>query len=69
MSKANKPEDLADTLDLYSKKNEGVTSVNMSFEGRLTDSPKLNNTYKTEWIDSEIKKSNNYFTKEIYSTE
>ncbi len=46
---------------------EKVISVNMSFESFLVESSKSNNSYSTDWVESEVKKSGNYFKKEIYS--
>lgn len=46
-----------------------VISVNMSFESFLVESSKANNSYSTDWVESEVKKSGNYFKKEIYSKE
>lgn len=51
------------------KQTEKVTSVKMSFEGELIESSKINNSYSKEWVESEVKKSSDYFKKEIYSTE
>jgi hypothetical protein len=51
------------------KRAEGVTSVSMSFESFLVESHKKKDAYLENWVDSEIKKSSNYFKKEIYSEE
>ncbi|MDD2032739.1 hypothetical protein [Pseudomonas sp. 39167] len=51
------------------KRAEGVLSVSMSFESFLVESHKKNDAYLENWFDSEIKKSSNYFKKEIYSEE
>jgi hypothetical protein len=50
-------------------KTDKVISVNMSFESFLVESSKSNNSYSTDWVESEVKKSGNYFKKEIYSKE
>lgn len=50
-------------------KSDKVTSVNMSFESFLVESSKANNSFSTDWVESEVKKSGNYFKKEIYSKE
>lgn len=49
------------------KRAEGVISVSMSFENCLVESHKNNGAYLDSWVDTEIKKSSNYFKKEIYS--
>lgn len=49
------------------KRAEGVISVSMSFENCLVESHKNNDAYLESWVDTEIKKSSNYFKKEIYS--
>jgi len=46
---------------------ENMTSVNMSFESFLVENDQLNNSYSTQWIEDEIKKSGTYFLREIYS--
>ncbi|WP_350567964.1 hypothetical protein [Pseudomonas sp. H26/SER47-MNA-CIBAN-0231] len=52
-----------------SKRADGVLSVSMSFESCLVESHKKNDEYVESWVNSEIKKSNSYFKKEIYSEE
>jgi hypothetical protein len=49
------------------KRADGVISVSMSFENCLVESHKNNDAYLESWVDTEIKKSSNYFKKEIYS--
>jgi hypothetical protein len=49
------------------KRAEGVISVSMSFENCLVESHKKNDAYLESWVDTELKKSSNYFKKEIYS--
>ncbi|WP_202210577.1 hypothetical protein [Pseudomonas paraversuta] len=49
------------------KRTEGVISVSMSFENCLVGNHKNNDAYLENWVDTEIKKSSNYFKKEIYS--
>ncbi|WP_433735004.1 hypothetical protein [Pseudomonas monteilii] len=46
---------------------ENMTSVNMSFESFLVENDQLNNSYSTQWVEDEIKKSGTYFLREIYS--
>ncbi|WP_122418599.1 hypothetical protein [Pseudomonas viridiflava] len=48
-------------------KTERIVSVDMSFESFLIESSKANNTFSTDWVESEVKKSGDYFIKEIYS--
>ncbi|ATB63600.1 hypothetical protein [Pseudomonas mosselii] len=69
MSKAKDSKNLADALASSLKKNEGVTSVSLSFEGYLIESSKRKNSYSSDWLEAEIEKSSSYFTKEIYSQE
>ncbi len=69
MSKSKDCKNFAAALESSNKKNEGVLSVNMSFEGYLIKSSKQNGTYASDWMDAEIKKSSSYFKKEIFSEE
>ncbi|HDS1708410.1 hypothetical protein [Pseudomonas putida] len=69
MSRAKENHNLATVFNASSKKNEGVTSVSLSFEGCLIESSKRKNSYSSDWIEAEIEKSSSYFTKEIYSQE
>ncbi|WP_095047625.1 hypothetical protein [Pseudomonas sp. Irchel s3h9] len=48
---------------------ENMTSINMSFESFLVENDQLNNSYSTQWVEDEIKKSGTYFLREIYSKE
>jgi hypothetical protein len=48
-------------------RSEGVVSVSMSFESCLVGSHKKNSQFIENWVDSEIKKSSQYFEKEIYN--
>ena len=48
---------------------ENVTSVEMSFENSLIESSKRNSSFSTDWVEAEVKKSGDYFKKEIYTKE
>ncbi|MCH5508865.1 hypothetical protein [Pseudomonas syringae] len=67
MSKRKETDNTQHALANELKKNEGVTSISMSFESSLIESSREKNTYSVSWVESEIKKSSRYFNKEIYS--
>ncbi len=69
MTKRKDGKGLAESLAPSRTKSEGVLSVSMSFEGFLIESSKIRKDYAESWVYSEIKKSNSYFKKEIYSEE
>jgi hypothetical protein len=46
--------------------NQGVLSESLSFESFLIENSKLSGSLSREWVEAEVEKSGDYFTKEIY---
>jgi hypothetical protein len=47
--------------------NTGIISESLSFEDCIIQSSKQSGSFSREWVESEVEKSSDYFTKEIYS--
>lgn len=46
--------------------NRGVLSESLSFESSLIENSKQSGSLSREWVEAEVEKSGDYFTKEIY---
>lgn len=66
--KGNKFSELAGLLVQPSSIKTGVISESLSFEDCIIQSSKRSGSFPREWVESEVEKSSDYFTKEIYST-
>jgi len=47
--------------------NTGIISESLSFEDCIIQSSKHSGSFSREWVESEVEKSSDYFTKEIYN--
>lgn len=47
--------------------NMGIISESLSFEDCIIQSSKQSGSFPREWVESEVEKSSDYFTKEIYN--
>jgi hypothetical protein len=45
----------------------GIISESLNFEDCIIQSSKHSGSFSREWVESEVEKSSDYFTKEIYS--
>jgi hypothetical protein len=47
--------------------NTGIISESLNFEDCIIQSSKQSGSFSREWVESEVEKSSDYFTKEIYN--
>lgn len=45
----------------------GIISESLNFEDCIIQSSKHSGSFSREWVESEVEKSSDYFTKEIFS--
>lgn len=65
--KENKFSGLASLVPQPPSINTGIISESLNFEDCIIQSSKHNGSFSREWVESEVEKSSEYFTKEIYS--
>ncbi|KAB0502819.1 hypothetical protein [Pseudomonas lini] len=65
--KENRFAGLAGLIVQPSSIKTGIISESLSFEDCIIQSSKHSGSFSREWVESEVEKSADYFTKEIYS--
>lgn len=58
----------ASILANSAQNTSSIISESMNFEDCIIQSSKRSGSFSREWIEAEVKKSSDYFTREIYST-
>lgn len=59
---------LVEVLRQSSSIKDGIISESLNFENCIIQSSKHSGSFSREWVEAEVEKSGDYFTKEIYST-
>lgn len=65
--KENRSSELAGFVVQPPSINTGIISESLNFEDCIIQSSKKSGSFSREWVESEVEKSSDYFTKEIYS--
>jgi hypothetical protein len=65
--KENRFAELSGSTVQSSSAKSGIISESLSFEDCIIQSSKHSGSFSREWVESEVEKSSDYFTKEIFS--